>query len=152
MCAFLGKYCPLSNFYQCEFELDGNRYSCVEQGYQAAKAEYCNRADIAERIMTTEDPRLMKRCADEIKDKDWITSGTAKETMCRLLRAKFDQCDRPQEALKATRNMTLVEANAHDTYWGAGMSKGNVNIGNPQLYKGQNVLGQLLQKIMNERV
>ena len=112
----------LQKMHSDQIELDGNRYSCVEQGYQAAKAEYCNRADIAERIMTTEDPRLMKRCADEIKDKDWITSGTAKETMCRLLRAKFDQCDRPQEALKATRNMTLVEANAHDTYWGAGMS------------------------------
>lgn len=152
VCEFLGKYCPLSNFYRCTFDMDGKRYSCVEQGYQAAKAEYYGRADLVESVMTTEDPRMMKRYGDEIRDRDWITSGTAKETMCRLLRAKFDQCELPQEALKSTGNMTLVEANAHDTYWGAGMSKGNINIGNPQYYKGQNMLGQLMLKIRNEKV
>lgn len=150
VCAFLGKYCPLSNFYACAFELDSKKYSCVEQGYQVAKADYYERADLAQNIMATHDPRLMKRYGDEIKDREWVTSGTAKETMCRLLQAKFSQCQLPREALQATGNMTLVEANAHDTYWGAGMSKGHSSIGNPDSYKGQNILGKLMQKVRNE--
>ena len=101
----------------------------MEKGYQVAKADYYERADLAQNIMATYDPRLMKRYGDEIKDREWVTSGTAKETMCRLLRANFSQCQLPLEALQATGNMTLVEANAHDTYWGAGMSKGHSSIG-----------------------
>ena len=37
---FLGKYSPMSNFYKCDFKLEGHTYESSEQAYQHKKAQY----------------------------------------------------------------------------------------------------------------
>ena len=115
-----------------------------------AKAKAAGREDLVAKIMESSDPKVMKSLGEEVKYTDWITSGSARAAMCRLVRAKFTQCKLPRDALLSTDEKILAEANAHNTYWGVGMSKSHKDIDNPHKFKGQNVLGELLQKIRNE--
>lgn len=145
--AFLGFQCALSNFYCCSFQHGGATWNCVEQGYQAARAKYLGRDDIASAIRQMNDPREMKSATRNLDDKDWLQTGTAKKEMFDLVLAKFSQCTTPQRVLLKHGGRTIVEASPHDKYWGIGLSKASRSLGDPSTYKGSNTMGDILTKV-----
>jgi ribA/ribD-fused uncharacterized protein len=64
--------------------------------------------------------------------------------------AKFIQNNGLRKKLLATKNSTLVEANPKDIIWGVGLSENDPNIANPNCWRGQNLLGEILMQVRTE--
>ena len=64
---FFGRYTPFSNFYQCGFTIDGHTYNCVEQYIQKSKAETLGSPQIAQKIITEENPAQQKQLGKSVK-------------------------------------------------------------------------------------
>ena len=67
----------------------------------------------------------------------------AKQIMTYGLKAKFDQNPLCALTLKSTKNSRLVEASPYDSLWGAGLALKNKDLANPDLWKGNNLMGTL---------
>ena len=137
----------LSNFHHQPFEYEGKLVSCVEQGYQAEKARFAGRTDIADSISLMEDPVNMKKAGDSISDEQWYNSGLALATMKKLLVAKFTQCAFLRKTLVSTGTRTLVESSPSSSYWGSGMHMRHKDAMNTDVYRGQNHMGRLLMEV-----
>ena len=144
---FFGKMSHLSNFHHQPFECEGKTVSCVEQGYQAEKARFTGRKDLAETIMQMNDPIQMKRTGDSISDDTWYESGMALTAMKKLLVAKFTQCASLRKTLVNTGERTLVESSPSSLYWGSGMHMRHKDALNTDVYKGSNHMGRLLMEV-----
>ncbi len=46
----------------------------------------------------------------------------------------------------------LSKASPHDTFWGAGLNVKDTDLANMQVWKGKNLIGEILQEIRNELV
>ena len=60
------------------------------------------------------------------------------------LHAKFSQNKELAQALISTGNTLLVEASAHNKYWGAGCSLTDNTVWDPSKWSGKNTLGSML--------
>jgi hypothetical protein len=60
---------------------------------------------------------------------------------------KFSQHPALREFLLNTQDRVLVEASPVDNIWGVGMAKTDENIHNPDLWKGENLLGFALMEV-----
>ena len=129
---FSGYYRFLSNFYPCEFEIDGIIYPSSEHYYMCQKT-----TDMAKRqeILDSENPGRAKRLGRALKLRpDWDEKYKNKAMMTALV-AKFSIPDL-KERLLATRGFYLEETNHwNDTYWGVCNGVG------------QNMLGRMLMFI-----
>lgn len=144
---FFGKMSHLSNFHHQPFECEGKSLSCVEQGYQAEKARFAGRNDLAGAILQMNDPVQMKRTGDSIADDEWYASGMALTAMKKLLVAKFTQCAALRKTLMNTGERTLVESSPSSLYWGSGMHMRHKDAMNTDVYKGSNHMGRLLMEV-----
>ena len=63
---FFSVYCFLSNFHRSDIVLDGQAYSCVEQGYQCIKAKVCRDEAAYHEILKCTFPSDMKRIGGDI--------------------------------------------------------------------------------------
>ena len=64
--------------------------------------------------------------------------------------AKFTQHPQLKVQLLATGDATLVEASPYDSVWGIGMGASNPDANNPTKWKGQNLLGGILERVRSE--
>lgn len=55
-----------------------------------------------------------------------------------------------REFLLSTGNKILVEASPLDTIWGVGFDEENLNIYNPTMWRGKNILGFALMEVRDE--
>ncbi|MEP2236791.1 MAG: NADAR family protein, partial [Maribacter sp.] len=60
---------------------------------------------------------------------------------------KFKQNEDLLTFLLSTNNRILVEASPHDNIWGIGMTANDEHIQNPDMWKGQNLLGYALMEV-----
>lgn len=144
---FFGKMSHLSNFHHQPFEYEGETLRCVEQGYQAQKAIFAGRSDLAKDISLMNDPIRMKRAGDSISDDEWYDSGRALIIMKKLLVAKFTQCAGLKKTLINTGKRTLVESSPSSLYWGSGMHMRHKDAMNTDVYRGHNHMGRLLMEV-----
>ena len=87
---FHGRFCPLSNFYPCNFEVNGKRFNSTEQFYQYQKAVYSGRWSLSHKILFTSDPVDIKKLGDTL-DRDRWPAELQITTMKKGLHAKFTQ-------------------------------------------------------------
>ena len=148
---FFRRASPLSNFHPSPIQIDGVKYSCVEQFYQSCKARAFS-DDVSEaQIMATNDPHRCYIIGQNIKgfkEDTWRQSCDA--MMEKGLIAKFSSSERLKSILLNTQNKTIVECNGRDTYWGIGLYSSNKLSDNPEAWKGQNKLGTLLMKVRSD--
>ena len=149
--AFLGRFSPLSNFFQHSFEFKGTSYLCAEQAYQVHKARHCGRPDIAENIMSLSNPVFMKGAGDAIDNRAWIETGDAEKCMEDILTAKFAQCEVSRNTLVQTATRYIAEASPN-LFWGTGVRKHESNALKRSSFKGKNTLGVVLMKIRQQFV
>ena len=144
---FFSKSSPLSNFYQCNFKVDGVEYNTMEQYLQQAKALYFNDNSTAEQIMATSDPVKQKQLGKTVLNFDFSTwQGAVPDILMKGLRAKFGQVDHCKDFLTSTEGKTLGEANGWDKFFGIGMSLQHPKVWQKELW-GRNLLGESLMEV-----
>ena len=136
-----------SNWYIAPFEIQGQRFNCVEQYMMYQKAILFKDQVIAKKILNTTEPKEQKALgkmvagfnnAEWIKHRvDIVTDGAV---------AKFKQNARLSKDLLATGNRIIVEASPYDCIWGVGLDKNHPDIENPEKWRGLNLAGAALMK------
>lgn len=140
-----------SQWWMCEFTVDGERYSCAEQYMMAEKARLFGDDEMKAAIMNAKHPKEMKAYGRAVKnfDKD-IWERSCYEIVKRGNHAKFSQNPELWTLLKTTRNRILVEASPRDRIWGIGMGKANPDAENPMKWRGRNLLGFALTEVRDQ--
>lgn len=145
--AFFGWRSSFSNFHPVTFEIAGHQYSNVETYYQYSKAIFCDRQDIAWKILGASHPRICKNLGDSLKCDDQTTlQQKSLEWMLSGLIAKFSQNEVLKEKLLNTGEITLAESST-DKFWSTGLRLDDNNAMRPSEWKGSNNMGKLLMRV-----
>lgn len=144
-------YGCFSNWYPCRFEEEGIVYSSSEQYMMAKKALLCNDLEIYEQIMHTDSPSLCKRLGRKVKNFDPDKWNQARwSVVYHAVKAKFSQNEDLKKILLQTDDQIIAEAAPRDRIWGIGMNASDNGTDNPENWKGQNLLGQILMQVRKE--
>jgi ribA/ribD-fused uncharacterized protein len=150
---FFNKLCPLSNFYDSPFTLDGRNFDTVERYYQLARANAANNETLAYRIENASTPAECKSHGDKVRfTKEGLSKWNRDQLriMKAAVTAKFTQNDNARKFLLATGQKHLGEASPHDTYWGTGVGLRSPSAANQNSWRGKNKLGELLMQLRTE--
>jgi len=152
--AFLSQNAPLSNFHSAVFVIGDITYNCVEQYYQARKAEFAKDKNAVLQIMKMTKPNQMKIYAKKrFKRMKFLKTEWEKQNenvIAEAIEAKFTQNAHLCQYLLHTGTVPLLEASP-DKQWGIGL-----HLENPALlshsgeWPGQNKLGNLLMKLRDK--
>ncbi len=138
----------LSQWWQSNFKIDNQRYSCTEQYMMAEKARLFQDEEMLQEILKAKHPKEMKAFGRAVRNFDkQIWDDNCFEIVKRGNRAKFSQNEGLCQFLLSTRNRILVEASPRDRIWGIGMGKHNPDAGNPMKWRGKNLLGFALTEV-----
>ena len=122
--AFFGELNPLSNFYPCKFNLEGETFNSSEQYIQWTKAKYSNDSIAMEQIMNCEDAADCKEVSRDITNLDRTGWAKSAESLCyHGIKAKYAQNNHLLDTLLNTGDKILVEA-SYDEIWGTGTTTG----------------------------
>lgn len=138
----------LSNFYACEFTVDGQKYFNSEQFFMAEKARTFKDEKTLKEILEEKAPLKCKKLGRKIKGFDnelWDSLRVA--AMEKACYAKFSQNCELRNKLLFTENKTLVEASPYDKIWGIGLHWKDDRVLDREEWKGRNLLGKALMKV-----
>ncbi|CAI4225115.1 unnamed protein product [Auanema sp. JU1783] len=150
---FFTRRSPFSNFHPAKFEARGidlrwQIFNCVEQFYEYNKAVTYHCYKESEDMMLEKDPKVIKSMGAYLKDHDgrWDIEWQflKQAVMNRALEAKFSQNEHLLYLLFLTKDTRLVECSPTDAVWGIGISIDDIQAGNPNQWKGQNLLGNIM--------
>ena len=143
---------PLSQRYKTEFkDLDGKVYNSSEQYTMACKARLF--ADIVafEKIMTETDVARVKQLGRGVTNFNQDIWDANKVNIIRKAnKLKFHADSTFRQALMATKDRIIVEANPNDLVYSAGLSPDDKDLENPLMWKGENILGFVLMNIREQ--
>lgn len=138
-----------SNWYPCNFVVDGIVYNCSEQYMMHQKALLFNDVDSAIKIMATNSPRDQKAIGRKIKNYDQKLWDEKKYELVKTgCRAKFQQNFKLKNQIIKDNGKYIVEASPEDNIWGIGFDDYNA-IKNRDKW-GENLLGKLLTELAKE--
>jgi ribA/ribD-fused uncharacterized protein len=136
---------PFSQWYSCEFVIDGIVFNTAEQFMMYSKAMLFDNKSIAEKILKTNDPRQQKELGRNVLNFDSeVWNNNAFEIVYKGNYAKFSQNENLKKFLLDTENKSLVEASSSDIIWGIGLSETDINRFDRVKWKGTNWLGEAL--------
>ena len=142
-----------SNFYPCSFTEGGKVWKNSEQCFMAKKAEYFKDMEILEEILKAETPEKAKKLGRKVKNFDaekW--SKVCFDKMYDAVYAKFSQNNDLKELLLSSdfEGKGFVEGSPFDAIWGVKMDWRNPDIDNEENWRGQNLLGKVLNKVRED--
>ena len=145
---FFRKEDMFSNWYERPFTVKGVVFVTGEQYMMYAKAMLFNDAEVAAKILKTNDPAEQKRLGRQVKG---FVQKTWDDRCVSILSAgifhKFNQHPDLKKALLETGNTILVEASPYDKIWGIGLSADDPRAMDPTQWKGKNLLGKVLTNV-----
>lgn len=125
-----------------------NTFNTAEQYMMYHKAVLMGDHDIAQQIMDNDDPAKQKALGRKIKNWDQALWDANKYNI--VLQGNILKFSQNMEALKTLlkfgRNRNFVEASPTDTIWGIGMGERDAGIEDPTNWRGQNLLGKVLDE------
>ncbi len=131
-----------SQWYPCEFEVDGQKYFTTEQFMMAQKALLFKDQETYEKIMAANDPKDFKALGRTVRGFDeYLWNEHKFEIVVKGNEAKFGQNPELLEYLLSTGDKILVEASPFDGIWGVKLPIEDSCIQNPNLWRGENLLG-----------
>jgi ribA/ribD-fused uncharacterized protein len=138
-----------SNWYHCEFEYLGNKFSNSEQAFMSRKAAYFEDWDTFKEIIETgQNPKVAKELGREVKN---FNSGQWMEVcldeMIDVNMAKFTASPYFRDLLESTGDKTIVEASPTDSIWGIGLHWSDDRVLDEKNWKGKNLLGKALMEV-----
>ncbi len=132
----------LSNWYLSDFEIDGIKYSSMEQYMMYQKAVLFHDNEIAQQILETSDVGKIKALGRSVKNyDDFVWNGLRQIIVYHGVLEKFRQNDELKKKLLATQQDILVECAVQDKIWGIGLSMKDDKRFDMEKWQGQNLLG-----------
>ena len=142
---------PFSNFnMNFPISIGGRSYNCNEQYIQSEKAKLFDNAESFKNIMSSTDPREMKRLGRQVKgyiDAKWKEHSHT--TIMDCVRRKIYDYGKMQELLLATGNKTIGEGTP-DMHFGVGLHISDPRVLNADEWKGKNIMGTALMEVRSE--
>lgn len=138
----------LSNWYISYFNVQGMRFSSMEQYMMYSKAMLFKDTEIAARIITTRNVREIKALGRQVRnfsEGTWISER--ENIILKGLYAKFTQNKDLGLKLINTGNEILAECAVKDKIWGIGLSMKDERRFNVDQWRGMNLLGKCLMII-----
>ena len=146
---FFSKSTVLSNHFICEFTVDNQKYTSIEQ-YMTRERAIFGRAsqETLQKIMNEHDPVQLKTIMHFLKQdnrqREW--EAVAPEKIKPAILAKFSQNEHLKKILLDTGDRILGEASPRDRFWGIGFALTAKDALDKTKWGGKNVLGQLLME------
>ncbi len=135
-----------------DFEVDGIRYSSMEQYMMYQKARYFDDEHMMEEILKTDNPKEIKALGRKVSNFNNVYwNGIRQVVVFKGLLSKFSQNEMLKEKLKSTGDSILAECSVNDRIWGIGFSMEDDNRSDISKWKGQNLLGFSLM-IVREQI
>lgn len=142
-----GKY-VFSQWYESPFEVDGVVYKTTEHWMMSKKALLFGDSETNSKILISTKPSEAKALGRKVAGYDDELWNSHKfEIVITGNFHKFSQDAKLGEYLIATENSVIVEASPADAIWGIGMAQDHRNILNPELWRGENLLGFALMEV-----
>ena len=133
-----------------EYDLNGVKYACAEQGMMHGKALLFGDEKVATAILETQSPRKMKALGRQVKS---FNERVWKKERVRIVKentmAKFTQNPKLFQALMNTSGL-IVEASPVDKVWGIGLNEDVARTIPEECWPGENLLGKILTVVRDE--
>ena len=141
----------LSNWYLSDFKVDSIQFSSMEQYMMYKKAIAFNNTKIAKKILETTDVSKIKTLGRQVSNyNDTYWNGVRQIIIYKGLLEKFSQNEDLKKRLLNTGNDILAECAVQDKIWGIGLSMKDVNRGDMEKWRGENLLGFALMMVREE--
>jgi ribA/ribD-fused uncharacterized protein len=139
----------LSNWQESPFQVNHNglvqQYNCVEQYMMAEKARTFNDTETLNKILSTKIPKEQKDFGRNVKNyNDEVWANVRYKAVLFATVAKYDQNKDLLDKLLAIECYSFCEASPYDKVWGIGMDENHPDIGDPDKWQGQNLLGKVI--------
>ena len=142
------EYAYLSNWYLSVFEVDGVRFSSMEQYMMYQKAVTFHDETVADKIMRESDFAKIKQYGREVSNYDDVVwNGIRQIVVYRGLLAKFSQNEELKQRLKKTGDAILAECAVNDRVWATGISMKDDRRFEMNQWRGENLLGFALMQV-----
>ncbi|MEK3956108.1 MULTISPECIES: NADAR family protein [unclassified Psychrobacillus] len=140
-----------SNFYPVRFTHDGHTFISSEQAVMYRKAKFFGAEEIAKRILQAKTPERAKELgrSEEIPFEQSAWEQNREAIYESVLLDKF-RTGSIREQLLRTGQKTLVEASPYDKIWGIKLAITHPDIENPSKWRGQNLLGKVLERVREQ--
>lgn len=136
-----------SQWWPAGFIVDGIAYPTAEHFMMAEKARLFGDADAAARILAAKKPAQVKQIGREVRGfNETIWNDARFDIVVRGNVAKFGQHTGLRDFLLNTGENIIVEASPVDRIWGIGLAEDDPDAGNPERWKGLNLLGFALME------
>lgn len=142
-----------SQWYDANFEIGGVIYQTAEHFMMAEKARLFCDTKAEQKIISASNPREAKKLGRSVLGFDntlWLENRFSIVVNANL--AKFAQDPELKTYLLSTGSRVLVEASPVDKIWGIGLAANDVGVDNPNLWKGDNLLGFALMEVRSQLV
>ena len=127
---------------------DGITYNCCEQYMMHKKALLFNDVAMAKKILEESEPSMQQKLGREVsgyKPEIWDKHKFGIVWYGNYL--KFTQHADLAQRLISTGKKIIAEASPYDLVWGVGYAAEDDAILNPENWRGQNILGQVLMSV-----
>ena len=141
----------LSNWFPSNFMINNCVFTSIEQYMMYKKAECFKDANIASKIMNTNDVSQIKKLGRQVDGyNDTIWNGMRQLVVYDGLFAKFTQNKEMKNMLLQTEGSVLAECAVKDQIWGIGLSMKNPYRLDMSKWKGKNLLGFALMMVRSK--
>ena len=142
----IGQPC-LSQWWEVDFEVEGNLYRSAEHWMMAEKARVFDDMEIWEQILEASSPAQAKKLGRQVRNFDheiWIEKRF--DIVVQGNVHKFGQNKALKSYLLTTGERILAEASPVDAIWGIGYARDHANAYRPEKWRGPNLLGFALME------
>lgn len=146
----IGPY-VFSQWHFSDFEIDGVTYPTAEHWMMCQKAIVMGDSESHRAILASHGPDDAKALGRQVRNWDQAKWDAHKfDAVVRGNVAKFSQDDELLNYILGTGDTVLVEASPHDRIWGIGLRREDKESGDPNKWKGQNLLGFALMEARDQ--
>jgi ribA/ribD-fused uncharacterized protein len=137
-----------SQWWHQPFVVDGITYPTCEHWMMAGKARLFGDTEILAQILASSKPDEAKKLGRKVANFDGKIWNEHKFEIVRTGNMhKFSQHEELRQFLCNTRYHILVEASPYDNIWGIGLKADDARAQNPNLWRGENLLGFALMEV-----
>lgn len=146
---FSGEYSPLSNLYSCKLKINETEYNSTEQYFQYQKCIAHEKPEIAMKVMSASTSREAMGIGKQVRYSDEWAKTTGIEILEKAIAEKIQCVPEFAKTLRECKDKLFAEATRHPI-WGIGIQFSDNRKSNKNNWNGQNLMGQLLDKMAAE--
>lgn len=140
-----------SQWYACDFDVEGQHYTTAEQYMMAEKARLMGDEETCRKILEASEPSEFKTLGRMVKNFDETLWNAYKyDIVTKGNLYKFSQNQALKTFLLSTADKILVEASPYDRIWGIGFAADAAEANDPHKWRGENLLGFALMEVRSQ--